>query len=80
MSFTFIKALGGRIGDSICEDDKMSLALSIIEKAEEENVETVFCLLTWFAQTTFLIQQTQKYAKLTRSLMDGKGWTLGQNL
>ena len=39
MSFTFIKALGGRIGDSICEDDKMSLALSIIEKAKEENVE-----------------------------------------
>ena len=39
MSFTFIKALGGRIGDSICEDDKMSLALSIIEKAKEKNVE-----------------------------------------
>ena len=39
MSFTFIKALGGRIGDSICEDDKMSLALSIIEKAKKENVE-----------------------------------------
>ena len=39
MSFTFIKALGGRIGDSICEDDKMSLALSIIEKAKEENIE-----------------------------------------
>ena len=39
MSFTFIKALGGRIGDSICEDDKMSLALSIIEKAKKEKVE-----------------------------------------
>ena len=39
MSFTFIKAQGGRIGDSICEDDKMSLALSIIEKAKEKNVE-----------------------------------------
>lgn len=39
MSFTFIKALGGRIGDSICEDDKIPLALSIIEKAKKENVE-----------------------------------------
>lgn len=39
MSFTFIKALGGKIGDSICEDDKMELALDILKKAEENNVE-----------------------------------------
>ena len=39
MAFTFIKAQGGHIGDSICEDDKMSLALSILKKAKEKNVE-----------------------------------------
>ncbi|WP_028121740.1 phosphoglycerate kinase [Epilithonimonas tenax] len=39
MSFTFIKALGGKIGKSIVEDDKLSLALEILEKAKEHNVE-----------------------------------------
>ena len=39
MSFTFIKALGGKIGKSIVEDDKLSLAISILEKAKEHNVE-----------------------------------------
>jgi phosphoglycerate kinase len=39
MTFTFIKALGGNIGDSICEEDKMELALEIIKKAKEKNVQ-----------------------------------------
>ncbi len=39
MSFTFIKAQGGRIGDSICEDDKQELALEILKKAEEKGVK-----------------------------------------
>lgn len=38
MAFTFIKALGGSIGNSICENDKIDLALSILEKAKEQNV------------------------------------------
>ncbi len=38
MTFTFIKALGGKIGNSICEDDKMELALEILHKAKEKNV------------------------------------------
>jgi len=38
MTFTFIKALGGKIGDSICEDDKLDLALDILQKAKEKNV------------------------------------------
>jgi phosphoglycerate kinase len=38
MSFTFIKALGGQIGNSICEDDKQDLALSILEKAKIKGV------------------------------------------
>lgn len=39
MTFTFIKAQGGNIGDSIVEDDKLQLALDILEKAKEQNVE-----------------------------------------
>ena len=39
MAFTFIKAQGGNVGDSICEDDKMALALSILKKAKDKNVE-----------------------------------------
>ncbi|MDG2368529.1 MAG: phosphoglycerate kinase [Flavobacteriaceae bacterium] len=38
MSFTFIKALGGEIGDSICEDDKLDLAISILEKAKQKGI------------------------------------------
>ncbi|MCT4628578.1 phosphoglycerate kinase [Winogradskyella sp.] len=39
MTFTFIKAQGGNIGDSICEDDKMELALEILKQAEAKNVK-----------------------------------------
>lgn len=38
MTFTFIKALGGKVGDSICEDDKLDLALEILHKAKLKNV------------------------------------------
>jgi phosphoglycerate kinase len=38
MTFTFIKALGGKVGDSICEDDKLDLALEILNKAKLKNV------------------------------------------
>jgi 3-phosphoglycerate kinase len=39
MTFTFVKALGGNIGDSICELDKLDLALEILKKAKEKNVQ-----------------------------------------
>lgn len=39
MTFTFIKAQGGKIGNSICEDDKLDLALDILAKAKEKNVQ-----------------------------------------
>ena len=39
MTFTFIKAQGGSVGDSICEDDKMELALEILKKAAAKNVQ-----------------------------------------
>ncbi|MEN2486511.1 phosphoglycerate kinase [Flavobacterium sp. B11] len=39
MTFTFIKAQGGKIGESICEDDKLDLALEILRLAKEKGVQ-----------------------------------------
>lgn len=39
MAFTFVKALGGSIGSSVVEEDKMDLALEILKRAESENVK-----------------------------------------
>ena len=41
MTFTFKKALGGHIGASICEDDKLDLAREIMQKAKEAGVNLV---------------------------------------
>ena len=38
MTYTFAKAQGGKIGNSICEDDKLDVALDVIKKAKENNV------------------------------------------
>jgi len=39
MTYTFIKAMGGNIGKSLCEEDKLDLALRLIEKAKEKKVK-----------------------------------------
>ena len=41
MTYTFAKAMGGKVGLSICEDDKLDLALGIIAKAKEKGVNLV---------------------------------------
>ena len=41
MTYTFAKAQGGKIGLSICEDDKLDLALDIMKKAKEKGVNLV---------------------------------------
>ncbi len=41
MTYTFAKALGGNVGNSICEEDKLDIALGVIEKAKENNVNLV---------------------------------------
>lgn len=41
MTFTFMKATGGKIGNSICEDDKLELALDLMKKAKEKGVNLV---------------------------------------
>ena len=41
MTYTFAKALGGEIGNSICENDKLDVALDVIKKAKENGVNLV---------------------------------------
>ena len=44
MTYTFTKAQGGKIGKSICEDDKLDLALDLIKKAKEKGVNLVLAV------------------------------------
>jgi len=39
MAYTFLKACGGQIGNSLCEDDRLQTALDILEKAKQKNVK-----------------------------------------
>lgn len=41
MTYTFIKAQGGKIGKSLCEEDKLPLALEILEKAKAKGVKVL---------------------------------------
>lgn len=41
MTYTFVKARGGQIGNSLCEEDKLDLAREIVEKAKEKGVNLV---------------------------------------
>lgn len=44
MTYTFKKALGGNIGKSICENDKLDLALSLLDEAKEKSVNLVLAV------------------------------------
>jgi phosphoglycerate kinase len=39
MTYTFIKAQGGQIGNSLCEEDKLDLALEVLKKAKDKGVK-----------------------------------------
>ncbi len=42
MTYTFIKAMGGKIGNSLCESDKLDIAKAVIEKAKAKGVNLIF--------------------------------------
>ena len=44
MTYTFTKAMGGKIGNSIVEDDKLDLALDLMKKAKEKGVNLVLAV------------------------------------
>ena len=41
MTYTFIKARGGEIGNSLCEEDKLDVAANLVKKAEEKGVNLI---------------------------------------
>ena len=41
MTYTFIKARGGEIGNSLCEEDKLDVATDLVKKAEEKGVKLI---------------------------------------
>lgn len=44
MTYTFVKAQGGKVGNSICEDDYLDLARKILKKAEDKGVKMHFAV------------------------------------
>lgn len=44
MTYTFTKALGGEVGNSICENDKLDLALELLDKAKKNHVNIVLAV------------------------------------
>lgn len=51
MTYTFSKALGGKVGNSICENDKLELALELMEKAKNNGVNLVLATDTKIADS-----------------------------
>jgi phosphoglycerate kinase len=44
MTYTFTKAMGGEIGNSICEEDKLELALELLENAKKNGVNMILAV------------------------------------
>ena len=70
MTYTFIKAQGGEIGNSLCEEDKLDMALDLINKAKEKGVNLVLPVDQILADKFDDEAQTK-----AASIMDGEpGW------
>ncbi len=65
MTYTFAKAQGGKIGNSIVENDKLDLALDIIKKAKEKGVNLILGTTTASQPTLSATAPTQSYARAT---------------
>ena len=73
MTYTFAKAQGGKIGNSIVEDDKLELALDIIAKAKAKGVNLVLgtdCV----AADAFSNDANTQVVPANNILTDGKAW------
>ncbi|MDN6310832.1 MAG: phosphoglycerate kinase, partial [Psychroflexus sp.] len=76
MSFTFIKAQGGEVGTSLIEEDKMDLALKIIEKAKAQNVQ-LHLPVDVISATEFSNTVDTKVEKITAISKDRMGLDVG---
>lgn len=76
MTYTFIKAQGGKIGQSICEDDKLELALELMEKAKANNVKLVMAVDAKIADT-FSNDAKTAFVKVNEIPDDRQGMDIG---
>jgi len=76
MTYTFVKATGGKIGNSICEDDKLELALELIKKAKENGVNLVLASDAKIADS-FSNDAKTNYAKANEIPDDWQGLDIG---
>ncbi|MBL0181688.1 MAG: phosphoglycerate kinase [Chitinophagaceae bacterium] len=75
MAYTFLKARGGKIGSSLCEDDRLQAALEILEKAKEKNV-CIHLPEDSVIADKFAADAIPMFAPAMRSQTDGWGSTL----
>lgn len=76
MAYTFAKAKGGQIGTSLCEDDKLDLALELIEKAKAKNVNLILPVDTTIADA-FSPDAKTDYTKFGDIQSDWMGLDIG---
>ena len=76
MTYTFVKALGGTIGKSICESDKLDLALSLIQKAKDNNVNLVLATDAKIADA-FSNDANTKFAPVNQIPDEWEGMDIG---
>lgn len=75
MTYTFIKAQGGEIGNSLCEEDKLDVALDLIKKAEEKGVK----LLLPVDQVLADKFDNEAYTEIT-AIAEGKAEMMGLDI
>ena len=77
MAYTFFKAQGYEIGNSICELDKLDLALELMKKAEEKNVKLMLPVDTKIGKE-FDKNTESKTVKYTEIPKDWEGFDIGE--
>ncbi|MDR0995255.1 MAG: phosphoglycerate kinase [Tannerella sp.] len=76
MTYTFTKAQGGNIGKSLCEDDKLDLALELMKKAKEKGVKLVLAVDAKIADS-FSNDAHTKFCKVDVIPDDWEGLDIG---
>jgi phosphoglycerate kinase len=78
MTFTFVKAMGGKVGSSLVEDDFLDTAKQILESAKAKGVQIHLTHRFVIVPTVLTMAPTLKFAIATPFPMDGWAWTWGQ--
>jgi len=76
MAYTFVKAQGGKVGNSICEDDYLDYTLGLLEKARENNVQ-IHLPIDVVATTGFSNETERKTMKINNITSGWEGLDAG---